>query len=85
MQAGKPGGEDSDYDKYHKIILDVLNPSKEKDLTAKLYKDELPHETKQLKEFVNKTIKDMNNNNNSQDFNWVLGKKQNWFGMVRSG
>ena len=61
-----------------------MNPSKDKETYAGLFKDQLPHETKQLKEFVNKTIKDMNNNNNSQDFNWVLGKKQNWFGMVRS-
>ena len=61
-----------------------MNPTKDKEAYAGLFKDQLPHETKQLKEFVEKTIKEMNSNNNSLDFNRVLGKKQNWFGMVRS-
>jgi hypothetical protein len=66
---------DGNNEKHLRIILDAINPSKNKDAYNQLYKDQLPHATKQLKEFVEKTIKEMNNNNNSLDFNLVLRKK----------
>lgn len=71
-------------DRHLKIKLDILNPSKDKEQHSQLYQDQLPHETKELKKFVEVTIKEMNSNNNSLDINRVLGQKQNWFKMVRS-
>lgn len=75
--------QEPNHEKHLMIKLDVFNPSKNKELHAQLYKDQLPHATKELKEFVDNKIKEMNNNNNSQDFNWVKSKRENWFGMVR--
>jgi len=84
--AGKLAKDDEKKhpEKHLKIKLESANPNNPTEMgpESQLYKDELPYATKQLRQFVEVTIKEYNNNNSSQNIDLVQ-KKNNWFRMVK--